>query len=87
MADHPLEPTTDHRLSKLLPHQLAIRCEPLHKRIPPFAPQPTKGQGKIEKLTLGLGIIRLELMTSTTLRLSFHTIVLQIVIYYYMSLK
>ena len=26
------------------------------------------GQGKIEKLTLGLGIIRLELMTSTTSR-------------------
>ncbi|TYI35908.1 hypothetical protein ES332_A03G108000v1 [Gossypium tomentosum] len=26
------------------------------------------GQGKIEKLTLGFGIIRLELMTSTTSR-------------------
>ena len=41
VADHPLGPATDHRLGKLLPHQLAIRREPLLGRIPPFAPQPT----------------------------------------------
>ncbi|XP_040932128.1 acetyl-coenzyme A carboxylase carboxyl transferase subunit beta, chloroplastic [Gossypium hirsutum] len=34
----------------------------------PFLFDHGRGQGKIEKLTLGLGIIRLELMTSTTSR-------------------
>ncbi|TYI53245.1 hypothetical protein E1A91_D12G305600v1 [Gossypium mustelinum] len=34
----------------------------------PFLFDHDGGQGKIEKLTLGLGIIRLELITSTTSR-------------------
>uniref|UniRef100_A0A6N2K9N9 Ribosomal protein S12 n=2 Tax=Magnoliopsida TaxID=3398 RepID=A0A6N2K9N9_SALVM len=161
VADHPLGPATDHRLGKLLPHQLANQTRALLGRIPPFAPQrqvltryspvrhwkhhfpsdlhvlsmppafilsqdrtlheilscitysflacihalhirlefaprniaiPTPSrqsheplihshsitaegeQVKIEKLTLGLGIIRLELMTSTTSRQRFTSV-------------
>nr|VDD24766.1 unnamed protein product [Brassica rapa] len=41
VADHPLGPATDHRLGKLLPHQLANQTRAPPRADSSFAPQPT----------------------------------------------